>query len=38
MKTVDLTHQHTNREVLVEVPEIRIRPVGTRRVVAGGSR
>jgi hypothetical protein len=35
---VGLTHQHTNREVLVEGPEIMIRPVGTRRVVAGGSR
>lgn len=35
---VGLTHQHTNREVLVEGPEITIRPVGTRRLVAGGSR
>ena len=35
---VGLTHQHTNRSVLVEGPEITIRPVGTRRLVAGGSR
>jgi exonuclease VII small subunit len=28
--------QHTNREVLVEGPEITIRPVGTRRLAAGG--
>lgn len=34
---VDLTCQHTNRTVLVEGPEIMIRPVGTRRVVPGGS-
>ena len=35
---VGLTHQHTNRSVLVKGPEIQIRPVGTRRLVAGGSR
>lgn len=35
---VGLTHQHTNRSVLVEGPEITIRPVGTRRLVAGDSR
>ncbi|WP_301325581.1 recombinase family protein [Lentzea flava] len=35
---VGLTHQHTNRSVLVEGPEITIRPVGTRRLVAGGFR
>ncbi|WP_177320760.1 TIGR04141 family sporadically distributed protein [Lentzea waywayandensis] len=35
---VGLTHQHTNRSVLVEGPEITIRPVGTRRLAAGGSR
>lgn len=35
---VVLTSQHTNRDVLVEGPEIRIRPVGTRRVAAGGGR
>lgn len=35
---VGLTLQHTNREVLVEGPEITIRPVGTRRLMAGGSR
>lgn len=35
---VGLTRQHTNREVLVEGPEITIRPVGTRRPVAGDSR
>jgi hypothetical protein len=35
---VDLTRQHTNREVLLEGPEITIRPVGTRRPVSGGSR
>lgn len=33
-----LTLQHTNREVLVEGPAITIRPVSTRRLVAGGSR
>ena len=33
---VDLTHQHTNHTVQVEGPEISIRPVGTRRLVAGG--
>jgi hypothetical protein len=32
---VDLTHQHTNRAVLVEGPEITIRSVGTRRVTRG---
>jgi hypothetical protein len=35
---VDLTLQHTNHTVLVEGPEIMIRPVGTRRVVVGGVR
>jgi hypothetical protein len=35
---VDLTLQHTNHTVLVEGPEIMIRPVGTRRLVAGGAR
>ena len=35
---VDLTHQHKNHTVLVEGPEIMIRPVGTRRLVAGGAR
>jgi hypothetical protein len=35
---VDLTLQHTNHPVLVEGPEIMIRPVGTRRPVTGGSR
>lgn len=34
---VDLAHQHTNHTVLVEGPEITIRPVGTRRLVAGAS-
>jgi hypothetical protein len=32
---VDLTCQHTNHTVLVEGPEITIRPVGTRRVTGG---
>jgi hypothetical protein len=32
---VDLTCQHTNRTVLVEGPEITVRPVGTRRVTGG---
>ena len=32
---VDLTHQHTNHTVLVEGPEIMIRPVGFRRPVVG---
>jgi hypothetical protein len=32
---VDLTLQHTNHTVLVEGPEIMIRPVGTRMVTAG---
>jgi hypothetical protein len=35
---VGQTHQHTNRSVLVEGPEITIRPVGIRRLAAGGSR
>lgn len=35
---MDLTPQYTNRTVLVEGPEIRIRPVGARRVVAGSVR
>jgi hypothetical protein len=35
---VDLTLQHTNHTVLVEGPEITVRPVGTRRLVAGGPR
>jgi hypothetical protein len=35
---VDLTLQHTNHTVLVEGPEISVRPVGTRRLGAGGSR
>jgi hypothetical protein len=35
--SVDLTLQHTNHTVLVEGPEITIRPVGT-RLVTGGSR
>jgi hypothetical protein len=34
---VDLTCQHKNQTVLVEGPEIMIRPVGTRRLVAGGA-
>ena len=34
---VDLTLQHTNHTVLVEGPAIMIRPVGTRRLVVGGS-
>ncbi len=34
---VDLTCQHKNPTLLVEGPEITIRPVGTRRVT-GGSR
>jgi hypothetical protein len=33
---VDPTCQHTNHTVLVEGPEIMIRPVGTRRLMAGG--
>lgn len=32
---VDLTLQHTNRTVLVQGPEITIRPLGTRRVTGG---
>jgi hypothetical protein len=35
---VDLTCQHTNHTVLVEGPEISVRPVGSRRLGAGGSR
>ncbi len=34
---VNLTCQHKNQILLVEGPEITIRPVGTRRVT-GGSR
>jgi hypothetical protein len=34
----DLTLQHTNHTVLVEGPEVMVRPVTTRRLVAGGSR
>lgn len=34
--SVDLTLQHTNHTVLVEGPEIMIRPRGTHRVVTGG--
>jgi hypothetical protein len=36
--TVDPTCQHTNHTVLVEGPEILVRPVGNRRLVAGGGR
>lgn len=36
-ETVDLTSQHTNRDVLIHGPKITIRPVGTRHV-AGRSR
>ena len=32
---LDLTCQHKNQTLLVEGPEITIRPVGTRRVTAG---
>jgi len=32
---VDLTLQHTNQILLVEGPEIMVRPVGTRRVTGG---
>jgi hypothetical protein len=32
---VVLTHQHTNHTVLVEGPEIMIRPVGSRRPMVG---
>jgi hypothetical protein len=32
---VDLTCQHKNQTLLVEGPEIRVRPVGTRRVARG---
>lgn len=35
-RSVELTCQHKNREVLVEGPEITVRPVGTRRVAAAG--
>jgi hypothetical protein len=38
LEPVDLTLQHTNHTVLVEGPEITIRPVGTRRLVPGDSR
>jgi hypothetical protein len=31
---VDLTCQHKNHTLLVEGPEIKIRPVGTRRMIA----
>ena len=34
---VDLTSQHKNQTLLVEGPEVTIRPVGTRRVVPDGS-
>jgi hypothetical protein len=34
---VDLTCQHKNQTLLVEGPEIKIRPVATRRLVTGGS-
>lgn len=34
---VDLTCQHKNQTLLVEGPEIKVRPVGNRRVT-GGSR
>ena len=34
---VDLTCQHKNQTLLVEGLEITVRPVGTRRPVAGGS-
>jgi len=33
--SVDLTCQHKNHTLLVEGPEITVRPVGTRRVTAG---
>jgi len=35
---VDLTCKHTNHKVLVEGPEITIRPVGARRVTGGSRR
>lgn len=35
---VNLALQRTNHPVLVEGSEIAVRPVGTRRLVAGGSR
>ncbi len=35
---VDLTCQHKNHTLLVEGPEIMIRPVGTRRLMPGGPR
>ncbi len=38
LRYVGLTCQHTNQTILVEGPEITIRPVGTRRLVAGGAR
>jgi hypothetical protein len=34
-RLLDLTCQHKNHTVLVEGPEITIKPVGTRRVSAG---
>ena len=34
---VDLTCQHKNHTLLIEGPEITIRPVGTPRVMTGGS-
>lgn len=37
-KSAGPTLQHTNQAILVEGPEITICPVGTRRLVAGGSR
>ncbi len=37
VNAVDLTCQHKNQTLLVEGPEIKIRPVGNRRVT-GGSR
>jgi hypothetical protein len=35
VKPVDLTCQHTNHTVLIEGPQITIRPVGTRRLSVG---
>ncbi|TKG71683.1 hypothetical protein FCN18_09190 [Prauserella endophytica] len=37
-RNVGLTLQHTNQTILVEGPEITIRPVGTRCLSAGGAR
>ena len=34
---MDLTHQHTNHSLLVEDPEITVRPVGYRRPVVGAA-